>query len=79
MAKKFRVWARCIDYVYIDVEAEDKYQAKEIAEEIDGGDFHNNACDVGWEFDDVDELDDDVEVDYTYEDVFGEDKDCEED
>lgn len=36
---KFRVWAQSITDVYLDVEAEDEEQAKEIAEEADGGDF----------------------------------------
>ena len=36
---KFRVWAECVSYVYLDVEADDEYQAKEIAEEADGGEF----------------------------------------
>lgn len=69
---KFRVWARSISYVYLDVEAEDVDRAMEIAEEADGGDFHEDGG--GWEFsDDVLELDEDAEVDYTYEEMFEED------
>ena len=36
---KYRVWAQSITDVYIDVEADDEEQAREIAEETDGGDF----------------------------------------
>lgn len=68
---KFRVWAKSISYVYLDVEADNVHQAMEIAEEADGGDFHDDGI-GGWEFsDDVAKLDDDVEVDYTYDEFFG--------
>ena len=71
---KFRIWAKSIDYVYLDVEAEDEDQAREIAEEADGGAFHEDGCD--WEFsEDVIELDDDADVDYTYEEMFGDSED----
>ena len=62
---KFRVWARCIDYVYLDVEAEDKEQALAFAFEMDGGDFHNGGGD--WEWGDIDELNPDAEVDYEHD------------
>lgn len=41
MAKKktYRVWAECISYCYLDVEAESEEEAKDIADEADGGDF----------------------------------------
>ena len=64
---KFRVFAKSIGYVYLDVEAENVYQAMEIAEEADGGDFHEDG--EGWEFsDDVMELEEDAAVDYKYSD-----------
>ena len=68
---KYRVWAKSISHVYIDVEAKNKEQAREIAEEVDGGDFR--YYDGEWEFSDIDEADDMIDrVDYTYEDIFGE-------
>lgn len=42
MAKKkkiFRVYAKVVTYSYLDVEADDKDEAEEIAENTDGGDF----------------------------------------
>ena len=69
---KYRVWAECIDYVYIDVEAENKEQAYEFARDyVDGGEYHN-TCHGDWEMDSVDELDDPdgtLSVDYSYNDV----------
>lgn len=71
---KFRIWAKSISYVYLDVEADNVHQAMEIAEEADGGDFHEDGD--GWEFsDDVMELEDDADVDYTYGEMFGETED----
>lgn len=67
---KFRVFAKSIGYVYLDVEAENVHQAMEIAEEADGGDFHEDGG--GWEFsDDVMELEEDAAVDYKYSDFLG--------
>lgn len=67
---KYRVWAQSISYVYLDVEAVDEDQAMEIAREADGGDFHEDGGD--WEFsDDITELDEDADVDYTYDEFFG--------
>ena len=67
---KYRVFAKSIGYVYLDVEAENVYKAMEIAEEADGGDFHEDGG--GWEFsDDVMELEEDAAVDYKYSDFFG--------
>ena len=65
---KFRVCARCIDYLYVDVEADDESEAFAFANGyIDGGDYHNNGGD--WEMGDVCELDPNADVDYTLEDV----------
>ena len=36
---KFRVKYRSIDYLYLDVEADTLEEAKEIAENTDGGEF----------------------------------------
>lgn len=40
---KFRVKYRSIDYVYLDVEADTFEEAKEIAENTDGGEFIENG------------------------------------
>lgn len=66
---KFRILAQSIDYVYIDVEAEDEDQAMEMYGEIDGGSYHIE--DGAWSFDDIEELDDDAEVDFTAEEILG--------
>lgn len=66
---KYRVWAECIDYVYIDVEAENRDQAYEFARDyVDGGEYHN-SCHGDWEMDNIDQLDDSSYVDYSYDDV----------
>lgn len=69
---KFRVWAECIHDVYLDVEAETEEEAKEIAEAADGGDFHDDPTSGEWKVGSAYPLEDDDEVDYTYEDMFGE-------
>ena len=47
---KYRVMYKSIDYVYIDVEADSIEEAKEIAENTDGGEFIEDG--VGdWEYD----------------------------
>lgn len=54
---KYRVWAQSISDVYIDVEANSKEEAIEIADEADGGEFiDSNKGD--WKlFDDPDFVD----------------------
>ena len=47
----FRVCAKSIGYVYLDVEANSAEEAKRIAEEADGGDFIEDSG--GWEWDEV--------------------------
>ena len=44
----FRVWAECISDVYVDIEADSEEEAREAAEELDGGDFHEDY--TGGEF-----------------------------
>lgn len=68
---KFRVWAQSISDVFIDIEAEDEEQALEAAKELDGGDFHDDGF-GDWIFGSVATLDEDDDVDYTYEEVMGE-------
>lgn len=60
---KFRIWAESISYVYLDVEADNIHKAMEIAEEVDGGDFHDDGY-GDWIFGSVATLDDDADVDY---------------
>jgi len=57
--KKFRVWYKSTDYLYVDIEAENEEEAKEKAYNTDGGDFTadygvNNVC--GWDFDKVEDM-----------------------
>lgn len=47
---KFRVMYRSIDYVYLDVEADSLEEAKEIAENADGGEFSKNGIGA-WKYD----------------------------
>ena len=47
---KFKVKYKSIDYVYLDVEADSLEEAKEIAENTDGGEFMEDG--VGdWKYD----------------------------
>lgn len=52
--KKYRVWARSIDYCFLDVEAESEKEAMEIAQNTDGGEFFTTLLGE-WEFDKVEE------------------------
>lgn len=49
--KKFRVWAKCSNYCYLDVEANSAEEAEEIAGNTDGGDFitDDNPYSGDWE------------------------------
>lgn len=64
---KYRVWAECISDVFIDIEAASAERAREIAEEIDGGEFHDDPFCGEWRFGSTYEIDDDAEVDYVDE------------
>ncbi len=57
MSKKFRVWAKMDDYLYLDVEAESKEEAVAIAEEADGGDFTSEGALGDWEIKEAVEID----------------------
>ena len=46
--KTFRVYAKSITYCYVDVEAENEYEALDMAEDIDGGEF-STEIDGDWE------------------------------
>ena len=51
---KFRVWVKVTDDCYIDVEAKDEDQARDMVATIDGGDFHSgNNFGVDWEITEV--------------------------
>ena len=65
----YRVWAESISYVYIDIEAESEDKARELAEQIDGGEFHEE--DGSWEYGSVTEMEDDVEPDYRQDEIEG--------
>ena len=47
---KFRVMYKSTDYVYLDVEADSLEEAKEIAENTDGGEFIEDGA-GDWEYD----------------------------
>lgn len=67
MKKVYRVWAQCISDVYIDIEAESEEKARELAEDIDGADFHDDG--IGdWVFGSVAEMED-ADPDYTQEEL----------
>lgn len=69
MKKVYRVWAQCISDVYVDIEAESEEKARELAEDIDGADFHDDG--IGdWVFGSVAEMED-VDPDYTQEELEG--------
>lgn len=50
---KYRVTYKVVEYLCLDVEANAVEEAKEIAEEADGGDFTQHQLCGGWEFEDV--------------------------
>ena len=65
--KVYRVWARCIAYVYVDIEAENADKARELADDLDSGSFHDDGY-GDWEFSDVSEIEN-VDPDYTQEEL----------
>ena len=67
--KVYRVWAQSISDVYIDIEAESEEKARELAENIDGADFHDDGF-GDWIFGSVAEIKD-VDPDYTQEELEG--------
>lgn len=54
---KYRVWAESISDVYLDVEANSKEEAMEIAMDTDGGDFIEDGM-GDWQFGSVVEMED---------------------
>ena len=52
---KYRVWAKCISDVYLDVEADSPEEAWEIANEADGGEFIDSGK-GDWIMNPVDEV-----------------------
>ena len=65
--KTYRVLAKSISYVYVDIEAESPEKAKEAAESLDGGDFVEDGG--AWEFDSDDPYEVDEEPMFKYNDV----------
>ena len=53
--KKFRIEASYTTYLYLEVEAEDYAQARDKANEADGGDFKDSGF-SDWQIDSVEEL-----------------------
>ena len=53
---QFRVWAKAIDYCYLDVEANDEDEAFAIAAETDGGEFITEDCSGDWQLIDAEEI-----------------------
>lgn len=53
---KFRVHATCASFVYLDVEAETEADAREIAENADGGEFTDTPY-GDWSIDCVERID----------------------
>lgn len=64
---KFRIYARSVDVLHVDIEAENEEQAMEMYQLIDGDSFHQS--DGYFEFSEIDELPDDAGVDYREEDL----------
>jgi hypothetical protein len=55
MKTKYRVLASYVSYVYADIEADNINEAKEIAYDMDGGDFKQTSF-GDWNIDEVIEL-----------------------
>lgn len=55
MKTKYRVLASYMSYVYVDIEADSLSEAKEIAYDMDGGDFKQTSF-GDWNIDEVIEL-----------------------
>ena len=55
MAGKWKVWAECTTYAYLEVEADSKEEALRIAGETDGGDFTPNE-EGDWEITEAEEI-----------------------
>jgi len=65
---KFRILAKVIDYVYIDIEAVDEDEVKEVYEELDGSEFHNDGF-GSFELMRITPLDDNDDVDFTADEI----------
>ena len=64
---KFRIIAKSVDLMYVDVEAKNLEEAREMYDELDGGEFH---CGDGYfELDEIEPLHDDAEVDFKAGDI----------
>ena len=59
MKTKYRVLASYMSYVYVDIEADSLSEAKEIAYDMDGGDFKQTSL-GDWNIDEVIELKEDI-------------------
>jgi hypothetical protein len=55
--KKYRVWYSVSYSVYLDVDAKNEEEARDIAANEDGGMFNeSNKSDAEWNFDEIEEL-----------------------
>lgn len=67
MKQTYRVWARHITYVFVDIAAESPEDAMEAAESLDRGGFREDGGD--WEFDLNDPYEVDEEPMFTYDEI----------
>lgn len=65
----YRVWAKAETDVYIDIEAESAEKARELAEDIDGGAFHEDGL-GDWVFGQTCKIEN-SDPDYTQEELEG--------
>lgn len=64
---KFRIIAKSVDLMYVDVEAATEEEAREMYEELDGGDFH---CGDGYfELNEIEKIDDNAPIDFTADEI----------
>ncbi len=48
MMKTYRVWAKCVSFCFIDVEANSEEEAWELAKDADGGEFEDDPTSGYW-------------------------------
>jgi len=65
---KFRLCASSISYCYIDIEAKDEDEAREVYEELDGSEFYPEPY-GDFRLDEIIPLEDDDDVDVTAKEV----------
>lgn len=63
---KFLIKAKSVDSMYVVVNARDEDHARDIYDELDGSEFHND--DSYWELSDITPVDDDYVADFDFMD-----------